>query len=446
VVDTLRADHLPAYGYGAIQTPHLDAFAKDAIRFDQAFSNASWTRPSFASLMTGRYPSSHNTMQKSDSLPDGLVTLAEAMQQGGYTTLGVVTNYNVAPFFNFQQGFDEYRYLTPDFVLGASDTAAKLLFVQALRNAVEGFKARRGLVEPNTAYRDGKEVNAAVLRLIDAHRDEGPLYTFVGYMDPHDPYYPHPYDGTGYSRAAHQQPGPEEAPLLTKLYDGEIRYWDEVFGELVAELKKRKLDDDTTIVVTADHGEEFMEHGGFWHGTTLYDEQVRVPLFLKLPGREGAGSVRSNWVQSIDLMPSLLTRAGLAVPAGVQGKDLMQDTERLLAEEDHEGNQLRALRMRRSGQALKLIEANQGNPRGLEPYELFQLDQDPKELVNLAKQEAELVTYAASELERQHAAARQGGVAKSEVNLTADANAVERLRSLGYAGGETKTAATHKPD
>jgi uncharacterized protein (TIRG00374 family) len=440
VVDTVRADHLPVYGYTKNETPHLEAFAKDAIRFNQAFSNASWTRPSFASLMTGRYPSSHNTMAKSASLPSdpGLVTLAEALQAGGYTTLGVVTNYNVAPFFNFQQGFDDYRYLTPEFVLGAGDTAAKLLFVQALRNGVEGFKAKRGLVEPNTAYRDGKEVNAEVLKLLDENRAAKPVYMFVGYMDPHDPYYPHPYDGTGYSRAAHQSPKPEEAELMRKLYDGEIRYWDEVFGELVAALKQRKLYDDLTIVVTSDHGEEFMEHGGFWHGTTLYDEQVRVPLLLKLPGREGAGTVRDNWVQSIDIMPSLLTRAGIEVPAGVQGKDLMLDTEQLLAEEDHEGNQLRALRLRRGGQQVKLIEANEGNPRGLEPFELYRMDQDPQELVNLAKQDAELVTLAATELDRQQKAASEGRVEKANVDLTADANAVEKMRALGYAGGETK--------
>ena len=118
VVDTLRADHLPLWGYRAGKTPNLDAFARDAVRFEHAFSNASWTRPSFASLMSGRYPSNHQTMHKNDSLPGEIVTLAEAMQAEGYTTFGVVTNYNIAPFFNFDQGFDVYRYLEPEFVLG----------------------------------------------------------------------------------------------------------------------------------------------------------------------------------------------------------------------------------------------------------------------------------------------------------------------------------------
>jgi uncharacterized membrane protein YbhN (UPF0104 family) len=123
VVDTLRADFLPLYGGDQVSTPHLDRFAAHAVVFEQAFANASWTRPSFASLMTGRYPASHRTRRKPDALPDEITTLAEAFQAAGYVTEGVVTNYNVAPFFNFHQGFDRYRYLEPDFVLGANDTA-----------------------------------------------------------------------------------------------------------------------------------------------------------------------------------------------------------------------------------------------------------------------------------------------------------------------------------
>jgi len=119
VVDTLRADHLASYGYSAGRTPHLDAFARDAVRFEHAYANASWTRPSFATLMTGRYASSHGVMSKAASLPDEALTIAEAFRAGGYTTQGVVTNYNVAPFFNFQQGFDTYHYLAPNFLFGA---------------------------------------------------------------------------------------------------------------------------------------------------------------------------------------------------------------------------------------------------------------------------------------------------------------------------------------
>src|SRR6185503_15184383 len=124
VVDTLRADHVGAYGYPEGTTPHLDAFARDAVRFEHAFSQASWTRPSFASILTSRYPSSHRTIYKPDSLPGEITTLAEVVQDQGYRTAGFVTNFNVAPYFNFGQGFDEYTYLEPSLVLFANDTSS----------------------------------------------------------------------------------------------------------------------------------------------------------------------------------------------------------------------------------------------------------------------------------------------------------------------------------
>ena len=229
VVDTLRADHLPSYGYAQGHTPNLDAFADDSIRFEQAFSNASWTRPSFASIMSGRYPSSHATMAKSESLPDAVTTMAEAFAAGGYETHGIVTNYNVGPYFNFQQGFDAYEYLSPDFVLGADDTAAKLLLVQFLRQRIETIRDAAWGVQPGTAYQDASVVNQHVLGYLDHRPNDRPWMLFVGYMDPHDPYFRHPYDGTAYGRAAHPSPSPDEAAMLTELYDGEITFWDAQF-------------------------------------------------------------------------------------------------------------------------------------------------------------------------------------------------------------------------
>jgi arylsulfatase A-like enzyme len=255
-------------------------------------------------------------------------------------------------------------------------------------------------------------------------------------MDPHDPYYPHPYDGTGYSRAANQKPVAEEAAEMTRLYDGEIEFWDTELGRLVADLKRRGLYDDMTIVVTSDHGEEFFEHGGFWHGTTLYDEQLHVPLLLKLPKNQQGGSVVEHWVESIDIMPTLLRVAGLRVPAGVQGKDLMTASEAVFAEEDHEGNELRALRMRRGDSELKLIESNADNPRGLSPFELFRLDQDPGEMVDLSNQDAPLLNLSASRLDEHARRAQVGKASAAAVDVTKNAAAVEKLRALGYAGGE----------
>ncbi len=434
VIDTLRADHLPGYGYADGHTPNLDRFAQDAVRFDQHFANASWTRPSFASMLSGRYVASHRVMSKDDALPAELTTVAEAMGASGYQTAGFVTNYNVTPYFQFDQGFDHYHYLEPEFVLGANDAQAKLLLVQIARRVIERFTPAR----PGSAYRDAATVNREVLSWLDGASDEHPFFLFVAYMDPHDPYYVHPYDGTpGYARATHQTPAPEEAEHLRALYDGEITYWDAQFGRLVAELRRRGLYDRMTIVITSDHGEEFMDHGGYWHGTTLYDEQVRVPLFVKLPFGTRGGSVVEAWSQSIDLMPSLLAQAGIPPVQGTQGRsDLLEagfvGSTDVLAEESHEGNVLRALRARRGRNETKLILANPDNPRGLAEIELYRVDLDPGERVNLAVDAPEVLALMQQRLAEDERNASRGRVEnRTTVSLGAHR---ENLPAIGYAG------------
>lgn len=429
VIDTLRADHLPIYGYAGGSTPNLDRFADDAIVFDQAFTNSSWTRPSFASILTGRLPSSHGVMAKSDALPDSLTTLPEALKAEGYRTGGFATNFNVAPYFNFHQGFDEYVFLEPEFVLGADDASAKLLLMQFVRQRIEKFRAARGDVLPGTAYQDAATVNAEVTGWIDT-QSSAPWFLFVGYMDPHDPYFTHPYDGSGYARAAHQHPDPREAPALTQLYDGEITYWDAEFGKLVAELVQRGLYDDLTIIITADHGEEFNDHGGFWHGTTLYDEQVHVPLLVKLPENRRGGTVVRHWVQSIDLMPTVLTELGIDVPEGVQGGNLFSGTDVVYAEESHEGNVLESIRQLDGTDEHKLITANQGNPRGLAPVELYRVDLDPGEERNLADSTPEQVRVATKALLQERARATEDAVSADSVELDEDVAA--HLEAIGY--------------
>tara|TARA_B100001750_G_scaffold174703_1_gene142879 strand:- start:7038 stop:10082 length:3045 start_codon:yes stop_codon:yes gene_type:complete len=430
VVDTLRADHLPAYGYETGSTPNLDTFAEDAIRFDQAFANASWTRPSFASILSGRLPSNHGVMGKADSLPDELTTLPEAMQEAGYHTRGLVTNFNVAPYYNFQQGFDHYEFLEPDQVLGADDSGSKLLLHQVLRRVVEKVYAVMDVVHPGGAYQDAEVVNRRLGEWMGKAEEGAPFFWFVGYMDPHDPYFVHPYDGSGYARAAHQHPNPDEAPELRRMYDGEITYWDTQFGQLVDQLKQNGLYEDTTIIITADHGEEFQDHGGFWHGTTLYDEQVRVPLFVKLPGNQRGGTTVRHWVQSIDLMPSVLRHVDVEVPEGVQGGDVFEGTDVVYAEESHEGNVLESVRERRGTDEWKLIVANPGNPRGLEPTELYRVDRDIHETTNRAPEHADEVTPLRETLERERARASEGAAETVTRELTREE--IEANCNLGY--------------
>lgn len=432
VVDTMRADYMPSYGGDFFETPYLEEFESDCIRFEKAFVNASWTRPSFASMLTGMLPGSHGVMAKGDALPDSIDTLAEVLQRQGWWTAGVVTNFNVAPYFNFHQGFETYRYLEPDFVLGADDLSAKLLWLQAAKRGFERLRSWRNTVVPGTAYQDAAMVNQALLESIDAAPKNRPWFVFAGYMDPHDPYFEHPYNGRGVARAAAQHPPAQAAARMRALYRGEIRFWDRHFGALLEALKQRGLYNQTTIVVTSDHGEEFQDHGGYWHGTTLYDEQLHVPLWLKLPGSQRGGSRISHWVQSIDIAPTLLRLAGLRAPAGMQGGDLFKGTQRVYAEEDHEGNRLQSLRERDGQSAHKLIEANPGNPRGLEPVELYRVDVDPREESNIAQREQARVRSLARVMNKARVGAAAASTDRATVDVSHDPKALERLRSLGY--------------
>ncbi len=201
------------------------------------------------------------------------------------------------------------------------------------------------------------------------------------------------------------------------------------------ELRRRGLYDDMMIVVTADHGEELGEHGGFWHGTTLYDEQVHVPLFVKLPGNERAGTHVSHWVQSIDLMPSVLRQVGLSIPEGVQGGNIEEGSPRVYAEESHEGNILESVRERRDFEELKLITANAGNPRGLAPVELYRVADDPGEQHNVAETDEDDVQALTSTMENERTAARIGAVEHGE-SQELDHDAMCRLCTIGYVDAE----------
>jgi arylsulfatase A-like enzyme len=217
-------------------------------------------------------------------------------------------------------------------------------------------------------------------------------------MDPHDPYVEHPYNGHGVARVMTPSPAPERARELHDLYMEGVHYLDGYVKRLVERLRNDGLYDRSVIAFTADHGEEFHEHGGWWHGTALYQEQVHVPLVIKRAGASTGGGRRSDLARSIDIAPTLFAAARLPQPETFLGVDLFgtRVEEPLLAEEDLEGNRLTSIR---SGD-WKLIIANPGNPRGLAPTELYNLAQDPEESRNLAAGESARVSDLLAQLER----------------------------------------------
>ncbi len=431
MVDTLRADHLSCYG-GARPTPNFCRIAADGGTIYSGFSHASWTKPSTATLLSSLVPSSHQTMSKSAALPEGVETVAEVLQRRGYTTGAFVSNTNLTEAFGFAQGFDEFHYLGPDYLFGALESSSKLVLYQVARRAY--FTFAPGL-RVGDFYQDSAVVNAHASAWLARQRDAR-FFLFLHYMDPHDPYFAHPYDGHGIARAAEQTPPPEQAAEMHALYQGEIAYADHNFGAFLARLEALGLYDASVIVLVADHGEEFQEHGGFWHGLTLYDEQIHVPMLVKWPRGAPAAppDARGQPARLIDVAPTLIARAGAPLPPAMQGLDLATlpasrpaADQLVFAEENHEGNVLRALRSR----DWKWIEANESNPRGLPPRELFRVERDPGERENLAERE----TGVAQEMRRQAAAIALAAEQHRSGHGTAariSAEECAQLKQLGY--------------
>jgi len=400
IVDTLRSD---AADWAAEQGAGFAMMARDGVTFANAYSQSSWTRPSVATMLTSQYPSVHGVEQKMDILPSGAQTLAEHLKPHGYWTAAFTTNINVAPIFNFQQGFDEFHYLEPSFYFGATDSATKLAVYKALRAARERVSSK---IWVENFYQDGDVLDREVEAWLGSKPPE-PFFLLVHYMDPHDPYFEIPYNGRGIARVSTPNPPGTQAQALHDLYKTNVQYHDRFLEKLLRRMQATGAYDRSIIALTADHGEEFYEHGGWWHGTTLYEEAVHVPLKIKRPKEPQAGTRRTDLARTLDIGPTLLAAADLPAAGSFQGIDLFSGTveEPLLAEEDLEGNRLTSFRR----DDWKLIVANPGNPRGLAPQELYNLAVDPREQNNLAATESGRASELAAQMEEMKARVRGSG-------------------------------------
>jgi len=435
VADALRADRLSCYADGSATnaTPHIDALARDGVRYQDMSAQASWTKPSVATIFTSLYPSSHQALHAESQLPAATTTLAEALSAGGYRTIGLVTNAYITPLFGYDQGFDRYVYLEPDDPFFAPAAATRLTIHHALmrlyRQTDLGRWQRQTLgTWPGPYYRPAEVVTQHLLPWLEARRGER-FFLYVHYMDPHTPYFRHPYDGTAFVDAL----PPDQAPWVSRLYDGEVSYLDTQVGELFAALKRWDLYDEALIVFTADHGEEFFEHGGWGHGATLYEEQLRVPLIIKYPGNRYAGTVDEGLARSLDIAPTVLGVVGLPVPAAMQGVSLRPGENAparatvAFAETIYQGQY--PMQTVRVG-SRKLIRTAPGHPRLIPPTLLFDLAADPGEHHDRATTEPALVQALQADLDWIVAYAQTHAVAGSAGAI--DPATRERLRNLGY--------------
>jgi hypothetical protein len=184
-VDTLRSDRLSCYGYSASQTPNIDAMAADGVRYSDMTAQASWTKPSFATMLTSLYPSSHTAIGKPDRLPQAVTTLAEALAAGGYHTGGIVDNVSIGPAFGFEQGFADFAYLSPTYLFGAGESASQLGLYQGLRRV--WARVTGGRIYPQNFYQEASVVNDEAIQWLEANKGTR-FFLFLHYMDPHDPY------------------------------------------------------------------------------------------------------------------------------------------------------------------------------------------------------------------------------------------------------------------
>jgi arylsulfatase A-like enzyme len=270
-VDTLRPDHLGCYGHGRDTSPNVDALAAEGVVFTDAYSQAGWTLPSVATILTGHYPKDHGATDFHWSLDVRLRPIASILRQHGYDTQGYVSHVMLTPTYGIGDGFAHFDYS----VLNVGDPHEVATAKELTDLALEGIA-----------------------------RAQEPYFLWVHYFDPHFEYLYHP----AFSRFGNRD---------TDRYDGEIGHTDYHISRLL-----RKLDDNTVVVFTSDHGEEFGDHGGVYH-YTLYQETMRVPLVIRAPGL--APGRNDTVAEQIDLLPTLLSLLGIEYGAELPGRDLFSD-------------------------------------------------------------------------------------------------------------------------
>jgi len=309
VIDTLRADALGVYGAGGGNSPHIDSLAGDGVLYTRAYSQAPWTTPSVGALLTSRYPTELGLVAGPDRLPPVHDTLAELLSRAGYVTAAVVSHHFVSKKWNFDQGFDHFD---------------------------------QSNVRWHAAVTSADVTDDALARVDEMMAAEaGPFFLFVHFFDPHFDYIEHgefPRSDPAYAGPVRSgmvftdlvklapEMNAEDVNHLRRLYESEVAFTDHHVGRLLAGLEARGRYQPSLLVLTADHGEEFLERGRLGHGESLHDEMIHVPLVIKRPEGWEAGTVVAEPVGLVDVLPTLMQLLGLEAPQDVSGRSLLSPT------------------------------------------------------------------------------------------------------------------------
>ncbi len=415
IIDTLRADRLGTYGYPRATSPRLDAFAKQSVLFENAYSQAPNTPPSVAAILTSLYPSMHHLTGNGDRLSDEAQTLPERLGAAGYRTAAFVDGGFLRKEYGLDQGFETYD------------------------DEADGFA----------------DVLPAAKSWIDAHAD-APFFVLLHTYDVHAPYEDTPlpyrdafltvaYDGDLRSidldkiqrKALARTVTPLEVRYFSDLYDGGIAHADALLGAFLDDLARAGILDRLLIVVTADHGEEFMEHGVMLHWK-LYRTVTHVPLLIRFPGARAGGMRISDIVRSIDIAPTMLDAAGVRAHRGMEGRSLLP---RVCGHPLHEAAALSEVTWNDTERGYYAGAWHAVGNLATKHAELYDVSVDPLEQNNVAlrygSQTKQLGALASARL----AAARERATLPDKTTLVAggvDAKTVESLRALGYVDVDSK--------
>jgi arylsulfatase A-like enzyme len=431
-IDTARADHFGFLGSETVETPNLDALAKEGIVYRDYMTVVPTTLASHVTLLTGKYPHHHGVARNGFMVNPDNEMLAEVLAAEGFRTAGFAGSFALDSRFDFAQGFDHFD---------------------------EEFDVLVGEEGADQNQRSAEAVTDAVIAYLDETGVRGRLFLFAHYFDPHRPYdAPEPfasmYDTLGIDDlpaipALKRREGftPEEIERYAFAhelrYRAEIAYTDHHVGRLLDDLRERGVLDDAIVVVTTDHGESLWEHGEeFDHGYGVYDSTMRAVWVVRLPGGKRSDTRVRGVVASIDVLPTVLDFLGIAIPEGVDGEVVPLGTvfdleprlrfgqatkpRRGLESDPRWTNILKARCVR--DQRLKFIQTPY-----LDTEELYDLPSDPAETLNILEDfPPRLLTrvgFLSEELERWSFSADP---LPSHFESSQRDETIERLRSLGY--------------
>lgn len=393
--DTTRADHIGSYGKENAKTPVVDKLAADGVLYENAITSIPITLPSHSSMMTGKVPFSHGVRDNGlFKLAQEQETLAEVLKNNGYKTAAAIASFPLTSQFGIDQGFDYFNdHVTQKYedIHGDKTIAKKQLFFD----------------ERNSA-----QVNEAIMPWIEDNH-ESPFFVWFHYFDPHHP---------------HEPPAPYNQEYINDLYQGEIAFSDESLGNVIAQLKRLGVYENTLIVFTSDHGEGNYEHNESTHSLLIYNSTLHVPLIVKYPNQDHANTRIPSRVGLIDIFPTVLNTLGIEINDDIQGQLLPTNINTPAKQRELYAETLSPRFSRDWGEQRGLIKNGYKYIYGPQK-ELYNLDNDPKELNNIISLNPDIAGNMKKDLQN-YLDEYQNPDMNSSIDV--DADTLNTLRGLGY--------------